>query len=188
MQTGLYLCYSQTPKTRFLASRPKCKCCFGKICWSTLVIRNLYPNIFYEILILCHNYIYLETLIPQQLVQPAYILWQNHCRNFLLLFFLKLGVWEMFFFLLSRNETTCVFEEAFTHICYVLLSCGQALMCLFQLMKAWGADVTTTCSTDAVELVKSLGADTVIDYRTTDVVKELGKLEKWGPYIQTFAY
>ena len=51
-------------------------------------------------------------------------------------------------------------------------------MCLFQLMKAWGADVTTTCSTDAVELVKSLGADTVIDYRTTDVAKELGKLEK----------
>ena len=50
--------------------------------------------------------------------------------------------------------------------------------CLFQLMKAWGADVTTTCSTDAVELVKSLGADTVIDYRTSDVVKELGKLEK----------
>ena len=49
---------------------------------------------------------------------------------------------------------------------------------ILQLMKAWGADVTTTCSTDAVAMVTSLGADTVIDYRMSDTVKELRKLEK----------
>ena len=47
-------------------------------------------------------------------------------------------------------------------------------------MKAWQAHVTTTCSTDAVDLVKSLQADTVIDYKTCDVARELAKLEKWA--------
>lgn len=42
-----------------------------------------------------------------------------------------------------------------------------------QLMKAWGAIVTTTCSTDAVSLVTSLGADHVIDYKTQNVQQEL---------------
>ncbi|XP_061171258.1 reticulon-4-interacting protein 1 homolog, mitochondrial-like [Saccostrea echinata] len=42
-----------------------------------------------------------------------------------------------------------------------------------QLMKAWGAIVTTTCSTDAVPLVTSLGADHVIDYKTQNVQQEL---------------
>lgn len=42
-----------------------------------------------------------------------------------------------------------------------------------QLMKAWGAIVTTTCSTDAVTMVSSLGADHVIDYKTQNVQQEL---------------
>jgi len=37
-----------------------------------------------------------------------------------------------------------------------------------QLMKAWGAEVATICSTRNVDLVKSLGADTVVDYKKTD--------------------
>lgn len=37
-----------------------------------------------------------------------------------------------------------------------------------QLLKAWGAQVTTTCSTDKIEKVKALGADRVIDYKTED--------------------
>ncbi|XP_076466435.1 NAD(P)H oxidoreductase RTN4IP1, mitochondrial-like [Babylonia areolata] len=44
-----------------------------------------------------------------------------------------------------------------------------------QLLKAWGAEVTATCSTDAVEFVQGLGADTVVDYRTCSVQKELAR-------------
>lgn len=42
-----------------------------------------------------------------------------------------------------------------------------------QIAKALGCHVTTTCSTPNVELCKSLGADEVIDYKTTDIVKAL---------------
>ncbi|CAB3986922.1 reticulon-4-interacting 1, mitochondrial isoform X1 [Paramuricea clavata] len=42
-----------------------------------------------------------------------------------------------------------------------------------QVMKEWGAHVTTSCSTDAVELVKRLGADDVIDYKSEDVAKRI---------------
>jgi NADPH:quinone reductase-like Zn-dependent oxidoreductase len=37
-----------------------------------------------------------------------------------------------------------------------------------QLSKYWGADVTGACSESNFEMVKSLGADNLIDYRTTD--------------------
>lgn len=47
-----------------------------------------------------------------------------------------------------------------------------------QLMKTWGAHVITTCSTDAVPLVKHLGVDDVIDYKMQDVADELLKLAK----------
>lgn len=46
-----------------------------------------------------------------------------------------------------------------------------------QLLKCWGADVTATCATDAVNQLLLLGADTVIDYKQHDVVSELGKVE-----------
>ena len=42
-----------------------------------------------------------------------------------------------------------------------------------QIAKAIGCHVTTTCSTGNVQLCKDLGADEVIDYKTTDVVREL---------------
>ena len=47
-----------------------------------------------------------------------------------------------------------------------------------QFLKAWGAEVTTVCSTDAVELVRSLGADHVIDYKTQDPATEMAQMEK----------
>ena len=40
-----------------------------------------------------------------------------------------------------------------------------------QLLKAWGAEVITTCSTSKVEKVKALGADLVIDYCQQDFTK-----------------
>jgi alkaline phosphatase D len=42
-----------------------------------------------------------------------------------------------------------------------------------QIAKALGCHVTTSCSTANIELCKSLGADEVIDYKTTDVTKAL---------------
>jgi NADPH:quinone reductase-like Zn-dependent oxidoreductase len=46
-------------------------------------------------------------------------------------------------------------------------------------MKAWGADVVATCSTDAIELVTSLGADVAIDYKTQNIQEELSNMEKY---------
>jgi NADPH:quinone reductase-like Zn-dependent oxidoreductase len=42
-----------------------------------------------------------------------------------------------------------------------------------QIAKALGCIVATTCSTGNVELCKDLGADTVIDYRSADIVEQL---------------
>ena len=42
--------------------------------------------------------------------------------------------------------------------------------------------MTTTCSTDAVGLVISLGADVVIDYKTMDVQAELNKIKGYLIY------
>lgn len=55
-----------------------------------------------------------------------------------------------------------------------------------QLMKAFGAEVATICSTDAVELVTSLGADVVIDYTKQDVRQELANMEKFDIILDSF--
>ncbi|KAK3983777.1 hypothetical protein QBC44DRAFT_49898 [Cladorrhinum sp. PSN332] len=44
-----------------------------------------------------------------------------------------------------------------------------------QVAKALGCHVATTCSTGKIDLVKSLGADEVLDYTKTDVIGELKK-------------
>lgn len=46
-----------------------------------------------------------------------------------------------------------------------------------QLLKAWGAEVTVTAATDAVELVTQLGADHVVDYTMPDWQNQLQDME-----------
>ena len=46
-----------------------------------------------------------------------------------------------------------------------------------QILKAFGADVTAVCSIKNLELVKSLGADRVIDYEKEDFTKQNQKYE-----------
>ncbi|XP_034018206.1 reticulon-4-interacting protein 1 homolog, mitochondrial-like isoform X2 [Thalassophryne amazonica] len=48
-----------------------------------------------------------------------------------------------------------------------------------QLLKAWGAHVTVTCSHNAEGLVRGLGADEVVDYTAGDVAAQLERMEKF---------
>lgn len=48
-----------------------------------------------------------------------------------------------------------------------------------QLVKAWGGHVTVTCSQNAEQLVRGLGADHVVDYTAGPVEGPLGALEKF---------
>lgn len=47
-----------------------------------------------------------------------------------------------------------------------------------QLLKAWGAHVTVTCSQNAEGLVRGLGADEVVDYTAGDAPEQLEMMEK----------
>ncbi|XP_035667523.1 reticulon-4-interacting protein 1 homolog, mitochondrial-like [Branchiostoma floridae] len=60
-----------------------------------------------------------------------------------------------------------------------------------QLVKAWGGHVITTCSTSGVELVKSLGADDIIDYKLENFATRLSEepkldvvLNTLGPHVE----
>ncbi|KAM0420428.1 hypothetical protein ACHAPT_011849 [Fusarium lateritium] len=59
----------------------------------------------------------------------------------------------------------------------VFLNGGSGGVGLFgiQVAKALGCQVTVTCSTAKADLCKSLGADDIIDYKTSDVLAELKK-------------
>ncbi|XP_071776370.1 NAD(P)H oxidoreductase RTN4IP1, mitochondrial-like [Centroberyx gerrardi] len=48
-----------------------------------------------------------------------------------------------------------------------------------QLLKAWGAHVTVTCSQNAEGLVRGLGADEVVDYTAGDAAAQLETMEKF---------
>lgn len=57
--------------------------------------------------------------------------------------------------------------------CLILGGSGGIGTFAIQLLKAWNASVTTTCSSDAVELLSSLGADYVVDYTSPDFEQQL---------------
>lgn len=48
-----------------------------------------------------------------------------------------------------------------------------------QLLKAWGAHVTVTCSHNAEGLLRGLGADEVVDYTTGDVLEQLEAVDRF---------
>lgn len=52
-----------------------------------------------------------------------------------------------------------------------------------QIAKLLGCHVTTTCSTGKIDLCKELGADEIIDYKTTDILEALRKA---GPIYSVF--
>lgn len=60
------------------------------------------------------------------------------------------------------------------HFCSAVVF--QDGMCV-QLLKAWGAQVTVTCSHDAQQLVEALGADCVVDYTAGPVKDQLEALD-----------
>jgi len=54
-----------------------------------------------------------------------------------------------------------------------------------QLMKAWGAEVTTTCPQDAIPLMQELGADRVLDYRSPTFVEDLTNMAGFDVILDT---
>lgn len=62
--------------------------------------------------------------------------------------------------------------------CCVYISVFSLCVCC-QLLKAWGANVTVTCSQNAEGLVRGLGADEVVDYTAGDAAEQLEMMEKY---------
>ncbi|KAM9339014.1 reticulon-4-interacting protein 1 homolog, mitochondrial-like [Symphorus nematophorus] len=54
-----------------------------------------------------------------------------------------------------------------------------------QLLKAWGAHVTVTCSQNAEGLVRGLGADEVVDYTAGDAAEQLEMMEKFDVILDS---
>ena len=53
------------------------------------------------------------------------------------------------------------------------------------MIKAWGGSVVTTCSSDAMALVKSLGADVAIDYNSSNAWADI---ESEGKYVTNYPF
>lgn len=56
--------------------------------------------------------------------------------------------------------------------------CSFLFSACWQLLKAWGAHVTVTCSQNAEGLVRGLGADQVVNYSAGDVAEQLESMER----------
>lgn len=61
----------------------------------------------------------------------------------------------------------------------ILGGSGGVGIAAVQLLKAWGAQVVTTCRSDAISLLESFGADCVIDYTHPDAEKQIREEGKY---------
>ncbi|KAK9743860.1 Alcohol dehydrogenase GroES-like domain [Popillia japonica] len=68
-----------------------------------------------------------------------------------------------------------LFRSAKHAVVLVLGASGGVGTAAVQILKAQGATVMATCSTDAVPLIQSLGADQVFDYRDKDCIENLAQ-------------
>ncbi|KTG47950.1 hypothetical protein cypCar_00000371 [Cyprinus carpio] len=73
-------------------------------------------------------------------------------------------------------------------ICNVLILGGSGGVgtLAMQMVKAWGAHVTVTCSQNAERLVRELGAGDVVDYTAGPVEKQLQTLQKFDLILDNF--
>nr|CAD7401812.1 unnamed protein product [Timema poppensis] len=67
----------------------------------------------------------------------------------------------------------------------VLGGSGGVGTAAIQMLRAWGAHVVATCSTDATSLVESLGANTVIDYTHPDSHRHIREEGKYDIILDT---
>uniref|UniRef100_A0ABI7VVB2 Enoyl reductase (ER) domain-containing protein n=1 Tax=Felis catus TaxID=9685 RepID=A0ABI7VVB2_FELCA len=74
--------------------------------------------------------------------------------------------------LTSKKSFTCELRNVL-----ILGASGGVGTFAIQVMKAWAAHVTAVCSQDASELVRKLGADDVIDYRSGNMEEQLKSLK-----------
>lgn len=59
---------------------------------------------------------------------------------------------------------------------------------MFKVLKAWGAEVTATCSTDAVQIIQNLGADNVLDYQDPEFKTQLRHMKGYGKICSSQCY
>lgn len=60
----------------------------------------------------------------------------------------------------------------------IMFKDGTDTIICVQMLKAWGAHVTVTCSQNAERFLRDLGADHVVDYTAGPVEEPLSALEK----------
>lgn len=76
------------------------------------------------------------------------------------------------------RQITFKFEYTSAWIHVIRFKDGNYTIVCVQMLKAWGAHVTVTCSQNAEQFVRGLGADHVVDYTAGPVEEPLSALEK----------
>ncbi|XP_029451186.1 reticulon-4-interacting protein 1, mitochondrial [Rhinatrema bivittatum] len=104
--------------------------------------------------------------------------------------FVALTAWSALINTCGLHKDNCAGKRVL-----ILGASGGVGTVAIQLLKMWGANVTAVCSLDSSAMVKSLGADHVIDYKAGNVEEQLkmselfdlildnvgGSTENWAP-------